>query len=49
MVHIDFSEYIPVSDPDYIEGYDDLEEEVVKKKAENKLGNVFKQSQDGAI
>ena len=49
MDHIDFLEYIPVTDPDYIEGYDDLMEDVEKVKVENKLGNAFKQSKDGAI
>ena len=50
MVHIDFSEYIPVtSDPDYFEEWDSLEEDVAKIKAEKKLGNAFKQSDTDAI
>ena len=49
MVNTDFSEYIPVSDSTYDDGYDYLEEDVAKIKAEKKLGNAFKQSQDGAI
>ncbi len=50
MVHIDFSEYGPVtSDPDYFEEWDSLEEDVAKEKVKNKLGNAFKQSKDGAI
>ena len=47
--HIDYSEYIPVTDPDYIEGYDDLEEDVIKEKQKNKLGNAFKQKDSDAI
>jgi hypothetical protein len=49
MVHIDYSEYIPVSDPDYIDGYDDLMEDVEKEKVKNKLGNAFKQTGDSTI
>ena len=49
MVHTEFSEYIPVADSTYDDGYDYLEEDVAKIKAEKKLGNAFKQSQDGAI
>ena len=49
MVHTDFSDYIPVADSTYDDGYDYLEEDVAKIKAEKKLGNAFKQSQDGAI
>jgi len=49
MVHIDFSEYIPVADSTYDDGYDYLEEDVAKIKAEKKLGNAFKQSDRDAI
>ena len=49
MDHIDYSEYIPVTDPDYIEGYDDRMEDVEKVKVENKLGNAFKQTGDSTI
>ena len=49
MVHTEFSEYIPVADSTYDDGYDYLEEDVAKIQAEKKLGNAFKQSQDGAI
>ena len=49
MVHIDFSDYIPVADSTYDDGYDYLEEDVAKIKAEKKLGNAFKQSDTDAI
>ena len=50
MVHIDYSEYIPItSDPDYFEEWDDLEEDVVKEKNKRKLGNAFKQKDSDAI
>jgi len=49
MVHTDYSEYIPVTDSTYDDRYEHLEEDVAKMQAEKKLGNAFKQSQDGAI
>ena len=49
MVHIDFSDYIPVADSTYDDGYDYLEEDVAKIKAEKKLGNAFKQTDSDAI
>jgi hypothetical protein len=49
MVHTDYSDYIPVSDLDWVDEYEHLEEEVVREKNARKLGNAFKQSQDGAI
>ena len=50
MVHIDYSEYIPItSDPDYFEEWDDLEEDVVKEKNKRKLGNAFKQKDSDTI
>ena len=49
MVHIDYSEYIPVADNTYDDGYDYLEEEVVSEKNKRKLGNAFKQTDTDAI
>tara|TARA_R110002072_G_scaffold194957_2_gene352313 strand:- start:538 stop:687 length:150 start_codon:yes stop_codon:yes gene_type:complete len=49
MDHIDYSEYIPVTDGSYDDGYEYLEEDVAKIKAEKKLGNAFKQSDRDAI
>jgi len=49
MVHTDYSEYSPVTDSTYDDGYDWLEEDVAKIKAEKKLGNAFKQSDTDAI
>ena len=49
MVHIDYSEYIPVADSTYDDGYDYLEEEVVSEKNKRKLGNAFKQTDSDAI
>jgi len=49
MVHTDYLEYIPVTDSTYDDGYDWLEEDVAKIKAEKKLGNAFKQSDTDAI
>jgi hypothetical protein len=49
MVHIDFLEYIPVTDGSYDDGYEYLEEDVAKIKAEKKLGNAFKQTDSDAI
>lgn len=49
MVHTDYSEYIPVSDSTYDDGYDYLEEEVVSEKNKRKLGNAFKQTDTDAI
>ena len=49
MDHIEFSDYSPVTDGSYDDEYEWLEEDVAKKKVENKLGNVFKQSDTDAI
>ena len=49
MVHIDYSEYIPVADSTYDDEYEYLEEDVAKIKAEKKLGNAFKQTDSDAI
>jgi len=49
MDHIDYSEYIPVTDGSYDDGYEYLEEDVAKIKAEKKVGNAFQQTDSDAI
>ncbi len=49
MVHIEHSEYIPVTDSTYDDGYEYLGEGVVREKNASKLGNAFKQSDTDAI
>ncbi len=49
MVHTEHSEYIPVTDSTYDDGYEYLGEAVVREKNAGKLGNAFKQSDTDAI
>jgi len=49
MVHTDFSEYIPVTDCDYDDSYEHLEERVISDSLAAKLGNAFKTNDDLTI
>ena len=49
MVHTDYTDYSPVGDPGYNDSYEHLEEEVVREKLEDKLGNAFKTNDDTTI